>query len=268
MSYIKSPEEINKIIEGGKIIGEILEKISKMVKPGISAWEIDVEAERLIVEAGGRPAFKNYRGHRSEPPFPSTICASVNEEVVHGIPSTNKILKDGDVVSVDCGTVLNGFVGDSAYTFTVGEINNEVKNLLRVTQECLSLGVEKAKYGNRIGDISFAVQDHAEKNGYGVVRELVGHGVGKKLHEDPEVPNFGRRGTGPKLLPGLVIAIEPMINMGKKNVSEAADGWTIYTQDFKPSAHFEHTVVVLKDRTEILTTFKFIEEKLKLVSVD
>ncbi len=262
MIYYKTDEEIGLIRESCILVSKTLAEVGSYVQPGVSTQRLDDIAETFIRDHGATPAFKGYRN------FPASLCISVNEEVVHGIPSTNKILKDGDVVSVDCGTVLNGFVGDSAYTFTVGEINDEVKNLLRVTQECLKLGVEKAKYGNRIGDISFAVQDHAEKNGYGVVRELVGHGVGKKLHEDPEVPNFGRRGTGPKLLPGLVIAIEPMINMGKKNVTEASDGWTIYTQDFKPSAHFEHTVVVLKDRTEILTTFKFIEEKLKLVSVD
>ncbi len=261
MIYYKTDEEVSLIRESCILVSKTLAEVGSYVQPGISTQRLDEIAETFIRDHGATPAFKGYRN------FPASLCISVNEEVVHGIPSNNKILKDGDVVSVDCGTVLNGFVGDSAYTFAVGEISDEVKNLLRITQECLVLGVEKAKYGNRIGDISFAVQDHAEKNGYGVVRELVGHGVGKKLHEDPEVPNFGRRGTGPKLLPGLVIAIEPMINMGKKNVSEASDGWTIYTQDFKPSAHFEHTVVVLKDRTEILTTFKFIEEKLKMVSV-
>ena len=261
MIYYKTDEEVSLIRESCILVSKTLAEVGSYVQPGISTQRLDEIAETFIRDHGATPAFKGYRN------FPASLCISVNEEVVHGIPSNNKILKDGDVVSVDCGTVLNGFVGDSAYTFAVGEISDEVKNLLRITQECLVLGVEKAKYGNRIGDISFAVQDHAEKNGYGVVRDLVGHGVGKKLHEDPEVPNFGRRGTGPKLLPGLVIAIEPMINMGKKNVSEASDGWTIYTQDFKPSAHFEHTVVVLKDRTEILTTFKFIEEKLKMVSV-
>ncbi len=261
MIYYKTDEEIGLIRESCILVSKTLAEVAGFIQPGISTQRLDEIAEEFIRDNNATPAFKGYRK------FPASLCISVNEEVVHGIPSNNKILKEGDIVSVDCGTVLNGFVGDSAYTFAVGEINDEVKNLLRITQECLAFGVEKAKYGNRIGDISFAVQDHAEKNGYGVVRELVGHGVGKKLHEDPEVPNFGKRGNGPKLLPGLVIAIEPMINMGKKNVSEASDGWTIYTQDNKPSAHFEHTVAVLKDRTEILTTFKYIEEKTRLVTI-
>lgn len=258
MIYYKTDEEISLIRESCILVSKTLAEVGSYIQPGISTQRLDEIAETFIRDHGATPAFKGYRN------FPASLCISVNEEVVHGIPAADKLLKEGDVVSIDCGTVLNGFVGDSAYTFAVGEITEEVKRLLRVTQECLALGVEKARYGNRIGDISFAVQDHAEKSGYGVVRELVGHGVGKKLHEDPEVPNFGKRGNGPKLLPGLVIAIEPMINMGKKNVSEAADGWTIFTQDNKPSAHFEHTVAVLKDRTEILTTFKFIEEKIRL----
>ncbi|GDX52439.1 methionine aminopeptidase [Bacteroidota bacterium] len=258
MIYYKTDEEVSLIRESCILVSKTLAEVGSYVQPGISTQRLDEIAEAFIRDHGATPAFKGYRD------FPASLCVSVNEEVVHGIPSANKILKEGDIVSVDCGTVLNGFVGDSAYTFAVGEINDEVKNLLRITQECLTHGVDKAKYGNRIGDISFAVQDHAEKNGYGVVRELVGHGVGKKLHEDPEVPNFGRRGSGPKLLPGLVIAIEPMINLGQKSVAEASDGWTIYTKDLKPSAHFEHTIVVLKDNTEILTTFKFIEERIKL----
>ncbi|TSA51359.1 MAG: type I methionyl aminopeptidase [Sphingobacteriales bacterium] len=261
MIYYKTDEEVSLIRESCILVSKTLAEVGSYVQPGISTQRLDEIAEEFIRDHGATPAFKGYRD------FPASLCISVNEEVVHGIPSANKILKEGDIVSVDCGTVLNGFVGDSAYTFAVGDISDEVKNLLRITQECLALGVEKAKYGNRIGDISFAVQDHAEKNGYGVVRELVGHGVGKKLHEDPEVPNFGRRGSGPKLLPGLVIAIEPMINLGQKSVAEASDGWTIYTKDLKPSAHFEHTIAVLKDRTEILTTFKFIEERKKVVEM-
>ena len=261
MIYYKTDEEISLIRESCLLVSKTLAEVATYIQPGISTQRLDEIAEAFIRDHNATPAFKGYRD------FPASLCVSVNEEVVHGIPSVKKILKEGDIVSVDCGTVLNGFVGDSAYTFAVGEISIEAKKLLKVTQECLELGVEKAIYGNRIGDISFAVQDHAEKNGYGVVRELVGHGVGKKLHEDPEVPNFGKRGSGPKLLPGLVIAIEPMINMGKKNVMEASDGWTIYAQDNKPSAHFEHTVAVLKDRTERLTSFQFIEEKLKTQSV-
>ncbi|MEI7802343.1 MAG: type I methionyl aminopeptidase [Bacteroidota bacterium] len=257
MIYYKTDEEISLIRESCILVSKTLAEVATHIQPGVSTQHLDEVAETFIRDHHATPAFKGYRD------FPASLCISVNEEVVHGIPSINKILKEGDIVSVDCGTVLNGFVGDSAYTFAVGEIDEAAKRLLTVTQECLALGVEKAKYGNRIGDISFAIQDHAEKNGYGVVRELVGHGVGKKLHEDPEVPNFGKRGNGPKLLPGLVIAIEPMINMGKKSVTEAADKWTVYATDHKPSAHFEHTVAVLKDRTEILTSFKFIEEKLR-----
>ena len=225
MIYYKTDEEISLIRESCILVSKTLAEVGTHIQPGVSTQYLDEIAETFIRDHHATPAFKGYRD------FPASLCVSVNEEVVHGIPSSNRILKEGDIISVDCGTVLNGFVGDSAYTFAVGEIDDSTKRLLTVTQECLSLGIEKAKYGNRIGDISFAVQDHAEKNGYGVVRELVGHGV------------------------------------GKKNVTEADDKWTIYTTDRKPSAHFEHTVVVLKDRTEKLTTFKFIEEKLKTVTV-
>lgn len=261
MIYYKTDDDIVLIRESCVLVSKTLAEVAAHIQPGVTTQHLDEVAETFIRDHGATPAFKGYRN------FPASLCVSVNEEVVHGIPSEKRILKEGDIISVDCGTVLNGFVGDSAYTFCVGEISEPVKNLLRVTQECLALGIEKAKYGNRIGDISFAVQDHAEKNGYGVVRELVGHGVGRKLHEDPEVPNFGRRGTGPKLLPGLVIAIEPMINMGKKDVLEADDKWTVYAKDKKPSAHFEHTVVVLRDRTEILTTHQFIEEAIRKQTV-
>ncbi len=253
MIYYKTDEEVALIRESCLLVSKTIAEVGSYIQPGVTTKYLNDLAETFIRDHNGVPAFLGYKE------FPASLCISTNEEVVHGIPSNNRILKDGDIVSIDCGVILNGFVGDSAYTFTVGEVSQEIKQLLQVTKECLSLGIDKAKYGNRIGDISFAIQDHAEKNGYGVVRELVGHGVGKKLHEDPEVPNFGRRGTGSKILPGLVIAIEPMINMGKKEVNELKDGWTIVTIDKKPSAHFEHTVVVHRDKTEVLTTFSFIE---------
>lgn len=259
MIFYKTDEEIDLIRNSCLLVSKTLAEVASNIHPGVSTLKLDRIAETFIRDNGGQPAFLGYKD------FPASLCISVNEEVVHGIPSDKRILADGDIVSVDCGTILNGFVGDSAFTFPVGEIKDDLKNLLSVTRECLHMGIEKAKYGNRIGDISYAIQNHAEENGYGVVRELVGHGVGKKLHEDPEVPNYGRRGTGPKLLPGLVIAIEPMINTGSRNVDEANDGWTIITKDKKPSAHFEHTVAVLKDRTEILTTFSFVDEILAKV---
>lgn len=225
-----------------------------MIKPGVTTMQIDQLAETFIRDHGAEPAFKGYKG------FPYTCCLSVNDAVVHGFAS-DKELVDGDVVSVDTGTVLNGFVGDSAYTFALGNIPKEVQDLLRVTKESLYLGIKKAIVGNRIGDIAWAVQEHTEKkHGYGVVRELTGHGVGKKLHEEPEVPNYGKRGAGIKLQEGLVIAIEPMINLGKKDVYCADDGWTILTSDGKPSAHFEHSIAVRKGKADILSSFKEIEE--------
>ena len=215
--------------------------------------ELDRIAEEFIRSHGAVPGFLGYGG------FPNTLCVSVNENVVHGIPS-NYALKEGDVVSVDCGTILKGFYGDSAYTFGVGEIAPEVEQLLRVTKESLIKGVEQAVAGNRVGDISAAVQAHAEKYGYGVVRELVGHGLGRKMHESPEVPNYGRRGTGPLLKEGMVICIEPMINMGSKNVVFERDGWTVRTKDRKPSAHFEFAVAIRNGEADVLTDFDIIEK--------
>jgi len=254
MIYYKTDSEIELIRQSCLLVSKTLAEVGKHIQPGITTLQLDEVGESFIRDNGGIPAFKGYRG------FPNSLCISVNEEVVHGIPSA-RIIQEGDIVSLDCGVVMNKFYGDSAYTFPVGEVKPEVLQLLKVTRECLELGVAHAIAGNRIGDISFAVQEHAEKNKYGVVRELVGHGVGKKLHEDPEVPNFGRRGAGPKLLPGLVIAIEPMITLGKRNVIEASDGWTISTTDKKQAAHYEHTIAVLKDRTEVLTTFEFIRKE-------
>jgi methionyl aminopeptidase len=214
---------------------------------------LDKVGEEFIRDNRGYPAFLGYRG------FPNSLCISVNEEVVHGLPGSI-LLKEGDLVSIDCGVLLDKFYGDSAFTFAVGEITEVKRQLLSVTRESLNLGVNQAKIGKRIGDIASTIQRHVERNGFSVVRELVGHGLGKKLHEDPEVPNYGKRGTGTKLMEGLVIAIEPMVNMGKKSVRQAEDGWTIFTEDRSPSAHFEHTVAITKDGPVVLTTFDYIEE--------
>ena len=232
-----------------------LAEVGKHIKPGVTTLELDRIAEEFIRSHGAVPGFLGYGG------FPNTLCVSVNENVVHGIPS-NYALKEGDIVSVDCGTIMKGFYGDSAYTFGVGEIAPEVEQLLRVTKESLLKGVEQAVAGNRVGDISAAVQAHAERYGYGVVRELVGHGLGRKMHESPEVPNYGRRGTGPLLKEGMVICIEPMINMGSKNVVFERDGWTVRTKDRKPSAHFEFAVAIRNEKADVLTDFGIIEEAL------
>jgi methionyl aminopeptidase len=248
----KTLEEIELIRESSLLVGKTLGEVSRAIKPGVKPLDLDKLAFEFIKDHGGVPGFLNYNG------FPNSLCISINESVVHGIP-TNDPLKEGDIISVDCGVLKNGYYGDSAYTFPVGSISDEVQKLLDTTKECLRLGVEKAVAGNRVGDIGFAVQQEAERNGYGVVRELVGHGLGKKLHEAPEVPNFGKQGRGPKLVEGLVIAIEPMINLGKKEIVQLKDGWTILTADRKPSAHFEHTLVVRKGKAEILSSFDFIE---------
>ncbi|HUM48531.1 MAG TPA: type I methionyl aminopeptidase [Chitinophagales bacterium] len=253
MIYHKTPEEIEYIRQSSLLVSRALAEVARHIKPGVTTLQLDLLADQFIRDHGGVPAFLGYRG------FPNSACISVNEVVVHGIPG-EIVLKEGDIVTVDIGVLLEGFYGDSAYTFPVGEISAEKQRLLRVTKESLDLGVQQARMGRRIGDIASAIQEFVEQHGYSVVRELVGHGVGKKLHEDPEVPNYGKRGSGPKLMEGLVIAIEPMVNMGKRNVMQANDGWTIFTEDHKPSAHFEHTVAVTKNGPDVLTTFEFIEE--------
>ncbi|NMC36769.1 MAG: type I methionyl aminopeptidase [Bacteroidales bacterium] len=255
MLYLKTDEEVGLLKESNMLVSRTLAVIASFIKPGITTLYLDGIAESFIRDSGGIPAFKGYGG------FPATLCTSVNEEVVHGIPS-KYVLREGDIISVDCGVILNGWYGDSAYTFPVGEISSEVKRLLSYTKESLEEGVKEAVAGNRVGDISFAVQSKAESGGYSVVRELVGHGLGKKLHEPPEVPNYGKRGTGIKMEKGLVICIEPMINMGKKETIQLSDGWTIRTIDGKPSAHFEYAVAVDKGKADVLTTFEFIEEVL------
>jgi len=253
MIYYKTREEIELIRNSSLLVSKTLAELARMIRPGVTTLELDKVAEEFIVSHGGKPAFKGYQD------YPCTLCVSVDAQVVHGIPSKRE-LKEGEIVSVDCGVVMNGFFGDSAYTFGVGEVKPELKKLMSVTRECLERGVAKAVAGMRMGDISEAVQEHAEKNGYSCVRELVGHGIGRELHEKPEVPNYGKRGTGLKLQEGLVIAIEPMINMGKNAVIQEEDGWTIRTRDRMPSAHYEHTVAVMKGKPEMLTTFRFIEE--------
>ncbi len=249
----KTESEIQKIHQSSLIVSKTLAEVGRSIEPGISTAELDKIAESFIISQGAKPAFKGYRG------FPGTLCVSVNAQVVHGMPSDYK-LKEGDIISVDCGAVKDGWYGDSAYTFAVGVISEELKQLLRVTKEALQLGIDAAIEGARLGDISAAVQTHAEKHKYGVVRELVGHGIGRSLHEGPDVPNYGKRGNGMKLARGLVIAIEPMINLGRKEVKQLDDGWTIITQDGKPSAHFEHTIAIGKGKPEILTTFEEIEK--------
>lgn len=254
--YYKTSEEIELIRYSCLIVSKTHAEVASHIRPGVKTITLDQIAEEFICDNKALPGFKGYRG------FPHTLCISVNEQVVHGMPS-NYELKNGDIVSIDCGVIANGFYGDSAYTFCVGEVHDDVKRLLAITKESLYKGIEQAVEGNRLGDISFAVQRHVEMNGYSVVRELVGHGVGRQLHEAPEVPNYGKRGQGVKLISGLVLAIEPMVNMGRKEVKHLNDGWTVVTNDRKPSAHFEHTVAISKKTADILSTFEFIEKSVK-----
>ncbi len=259
MLDIKTEEEIEYIRASCVLVSKTLAELGRVVNPGVVVEDLDQLAETIIRDHGGIPAFKGHQG------FPSSICVSINEAVVHGIPFNNKrVLVEGDLVSLDCGVKLNGFFGDGAYTFPVGEVSPELINLMEVTKECLEKGVEKCIVGNRIGDIGAAVQTHAEQNGFSVVRELVGHGVGRAVWEKPEVPNYGRRGKGTKLENNLVIAVEPMINLGKAGVKWLKDGWTVVTADGKHSAHYEHTLVVKRGVPDILTTFDYIEEALQL----
>lgn len=255
MIHYKTAEEIEIMREAALIVSRTLGEIAKVIKPGITGLELDKLAEEYIRDQGAIPAFKGQYD------FPNSLCISPNAQVVHGIP-TNEPFKDGDLVSIDCGSIWQGYYGDHAYTFEIGEVSPEDKQLCRVTKECLYIGIEQAKVGNRISDIGFAIQQHAEKYGYGVVRELVGHGLGKSIHEEPQVPNYGRRGRGKKILNGLTIAIEPMINRGTEKIKQLKDGWTILTLDGLPSAHFEHDIAVVDGKPEILSTFKYVEEAL------
>ena len=254
--HYKSVEEIELIRESSLLVSKTLGEIAKVIGPGVKTIELNKLAETFIRDQGGVPAFLNYHG------FPYSLCISLNDQVVHGFPG-DYALEEGDLVSVDCGAELNGYIGDSAYTFAIGEVSDTVKKLMRVTKECLNLGVQKAVAGMRVGDIGYAVQEHAEKNGFGVVKELVGHGVGLELHERPEVPNYGRRGSGVKLEEGMVIAIEPMINAGKARVKFWDDGWTVSTSDGKPSAHYEHTVAIRKGQPDVLSTFSYVDNVLE-----
>lgn len=255
MIQLKTDEEIEIQRQSSLLVGKTLAEVAKHIKPGIKTSYLDKIAEEFILDHGAVPGFKGYGG------FPGTLCISVNDEVVHGIPGERELI-DGDIVSIDCGTLMNGFYGDSAYTFAVGNVTAEILELLKRTKESLYLAIEQAVAGKRIGDIGFAVQKHVESFGYSVVRDLVGHGVGRSLHEKPEIPNYGKRGSGIKLKKGMCLAIEPMVNMGVKEVTQDNDGWTIRTADGKPSAHFEHDVAVRNDKADILSTFEYIEEVL------
>lgn len=258
MIFLKTDEEIELMRDSNRLVGMTLGELAKHIKPGVTTSQLNKVAEEFIRSHGAIPSFLGYKGAPGSIDFPGSICTSVNDVVVHGIPS-NYELQEGDIISVDCGTEKNGFCGDSAYTFCVGQVSDEKRNLLRTTKEALYKGIEQAIDGNRVGHISEAVQSYCEKRGMTVVRELVGHGIGRHMHEAPEVPNYGRKGTGALLKKGMCIAIEPMINLGSKNVVFESDGWTVRTKDRKPSAHFEHTVAIREGRADILSTFEFVE---------
>lgn len=246
MIICKTRKELERMREAGRVVGQTLALMARLVQPGVKTIHLDREAEKFIRSKGATPTFKGYRG------FPASLCVSINEQVVHGIPSQRR-LKEGDIVSIDCGATLNGYIGDSAVTLPVGRCKPEIIALLQTTREALHAAIEAARIGHRLGDISQAVQSVAEPAGYGIVREYCGHGVGRQLHEAPQIPNVGIPGTGPKVTAGWSIAIEPMLNLGKSRVKELADGWTVVTQDGQPSAHFEHTVGVTPDGPVILT---------------
>lgn len=258
MIFYKTDEEIELIRESCLLVCKTLAEVASMLRPGMESSKIDQVAETFIRDHKAVPAFKGYRG------FPASLCVSLNDIVVHGIPSEKQVFKDGDIVSVDCGVKWNGYFGDAAYTFAIGDVAEPVMKLLRTTHASLYKGIQQAVAGNRLGDIGFSIQHFIEReHGYGVVRELVGHGVGRELHESPEVPNYGQRGRGIKLKEGLVIAIEPMVNLGKKEVRTDRDGWTVHAKDGKPSAHYEHTVAVGKKTADILSDHSFIEAAIR-----
>lgn len=261
MVKIKSKEEIELIRHSAQIVSKTLGMIAEEIKPGMTTLQLDKLAEDFIRDHGGEPGFLGLYG------FPNSLCISVNEVVVHGIPN-DKPIKEGDIVSVDCGVLKNGYYGDHAYTFMIGEVKEDVRQLVKVTKESLYLGIDQMQSRNRIGDISNAIQTHAEKYGYGVVRELTGHGLGKKMHEDPSVPNYGKKRRGKLMRSGYVLAIEPMINLGTKEIIQLDDGWTIITADKKPSAHFEHDIAIVGAKPEILSTFEYIENSLSKRGID
>lgn len=256
--YLKTEDEIELMRQANRLVGKTLAELAKHIRPGVNTLQLDAIAEEFIRDHGAVPTFKNFPNPYGKP-FPASICTSVNDVVVHGIPSAQTVLREGDIISIDCGTLLNGYNGDSAYTFCVGEVSDEVRELLRVTKESLYKGIDNARAGKHLGDIGAAVQDYCESHGYGVVRELTGHGIGREMHEEPQVPNYGRAGNGKMLKAGMCIAIEPMITMGDKAVYLDDDRWSIRTRDGKPAAHFEHTLAVRRGEAEILSTFEEIE---------
>lgn len=260
MIFLKTDDEIELLRQSNLLVGKTLAEVAKLIKPGVTTRQLDKVAEEFIRDHGAVPTFKGFPNPYGEP-FPSTLCTSVNEQVIHGIPN-DLTLKEGDIISVDCGTLLNGFCGDSAYTFCVGEVAPEILQLLKTTKEALYKGIENAVHGKRLGDIGYAVQQHCEARHYGVVREFVGHGVGKEMHEDPQVPNYGRRGTGTMLKSGMCLAIEPMITLGDRRIVMESDKWTIRTYDGKWAAHFEHTVAVRNGKADILSSFEYVEQVL------
>jgi len=253
--FLKTEDEIELMRQANQLVGRTLGELAKHIKPGVTTLQLDRIADEFIRDNGAIPTFKGFPNPYGGP-FPASICTSVNDVVVHGVPNDKTVLKDGDIISIDCGTKLNGFCGDSCYTFCVGEVSKEVKELLRTTKESLYKGIGQAVAGRHLGDISSAVQDHCEAHGYGIVRELTGHGIGREMHEDPQVPNYGRRGNGVMLKNSMCIAIEPMITMGKRDIWLDKDRWSVRTRDGKPAAHFEHTVVVRRGEAEILSSFE------------
>ena len=257
--FLKTEDEIELMRKANQLVSMTLAELAKCIKPGISTLQLDKIAEEFIRDHGAIPTFKNFPNPFGSP-FPASICTSVNDVVVHGIPSASAVLKDGDIISIDCGTLLDGFNGDSCYTFCVGEVAEEVRHLLRTTKESLYKGIEQAVAGNHLGDIGSSIQDYCEAQGYGIVRELTGHGIGREMHEPPQIPNYGRRGNGMFLKAGMCIAIEPMVTFGDKSVYMMPDRWTIRTRDGKPAAHFEHTMAIRKGKAEVLSSFDEIEK--------
>ena len=257
--FLKTEDEIELMRRANQLVGKTLGELAKHIKPGVTTLQLDKIAEEFIRDNGAIPTFKNFPNPYGGP-FPASICTSVNDVVVHGIPDDKTVLRDGDIISVDCGTLLDGFNGDSCYTFCVGEVSEEVRQLLKTTKESLYLGIEQAVAGKHVGDIGYTVQNYCEAQGYGVVRELTGHGIGREMHEDPQVPNYGRRGNGAFLKAGMCVAIEPMITMGKRDIWLMDDRWTVKTRDGKPAAHFEHTIAIRRGKAEILSSFEEVEQ--------
>lgn len=259
MIKIKTREEIELMRESALLVSKTLGMVAAEIKPGVTTLHLDALAEEFIRDHNGIPGFLGLYD------FPNTLCMSPNAQIVHGIP-TDKALESGDIISVDCGVIKNGFYGDHAYTFEVGDVDPETKKLLQITKESLYEGIRQLKVGNRVGDVGYAIQNYCESHGYGIVRELVGHGLGKEMHEDPEMPNYGRRGRGKKFVEGMVVAIEPMVNLGTQKIKQLKDGWTILTLDGKPSAHFEHDIAIVNGKPELLSTFQYIYDALGIVS--